>query len=59
MALSLEEIHKNIKFMDRSIEIKSITRLKFRDKNNNNELRASSLIKIDFLSNLLPKFISI
>jgi len=36
LALSPEEIHKGIKFMDRPIEIKSITRLKFRDKNNNN-----------------------
>jgi len=34
-------------------------RLKFRDKNNNNELRDSSSIKINFLSNLFPKFISI
>jgi len=59
LALSLKEIHKGIKFMDRSIEIKSILRLKFRDKNNNNELKDSSTIKIEFLSNLLPKFISI
>jgi len=43
-ALSLEDIHKGIKFMDRSVEIRSIIRLKFRDKNNNNELRDSSSI---------------
>jgi len=59
LALSLEEIHKRIKFRNKPIKIKSITRLKFRDKNNNNELKDSSSIKIEFLSNLLPEFISI
>jgi len=34
-------------------------RLKFRDKYNNNELRDSSSIKIDFISNLLPEYVSI
>jgi len=58
LSLSLEEIHKGIKFMDRPIEIKFISRLKFRDKNNNNELRDSSSVKIEFLSNFL-EFISI
>jgi len=58
MALSLEEIHKGIKFMDRPVEIGFITRLKFRDKNNNNELRDFSSIKIDFISNFFPEFIS-
>jgi len=58
LSLSLEEIHKGIKFMDRPIEIKSISRLKFRGKNNN-ELRDSFSVKIEFLSNFLPEFISI
>jgi len=43
---------------DRPIDIKSITRLKFKDKNNNNELKDTS-IKIKFVSNLLPEYISI
>jgi len=41
------------------MEIKSITSLKYRDKNNNNKLRDSSAIKIEFVSNLLLEFISI
>jgi len=32
LALFLEEIHKDIKFMDRPIDIKSISKLKFKDK---------------------------
>jgi len=59
LALSPDEIHKGIKFMDRPIEIKSITRLKFKDKNNNNKLKDSSSVKVEFLSNLFPEFISI
>jgi len=59
LALSVEEILRGIKFMDRPIKIKSITRLKYRDKNNNNKLKDSSSINIEFLSNLLPEFISI
>jgi len=57
--LSIDDINKGLKFMDRPIAIKSITRLKYRDKNYNNELRDSTSIKIEFLSNLLPEFISI
>jgi len=57
--LSIEEIYKGIKFMERPLEIKSITKLKYRDKNYNNELRDSSSIKIEFFSNLLLEFISI
>jgi len=45
--------------MDRPLGIKSITRLKYRDKNNNNELKDSSTIRIEFISNFLPEFISI
>jgi len=57
--LSIDEIHKGIKFMDRPIAIKSITKLKYRDRNYNNELRDSFSIRIEFLSNFLPEFISI
>jgi len=46
--------------LERPIEIRSITRLKFRDRNNNNELRDSLSIKIEFLSsNFFPEFILI
>jgi len=45
--------------LDRSVEIRSIERLKFRDKNKDNELRVSSSIKMEFVSSLLPEFISI
>jgi len=44
--------------MDRQLEIKSIIRLKYRDKNNN-KLKDSSTVRIEFVSNLLPEFISI
>jgi len=57
--LSIDDIYKGIKFMDRPIAIKSITRLKYRDRNFNNELRDSASIKIEFLCNLLPEFILI
>jgi len=35
------------------LEIKSIERLKFRDVRNNKELKDSSTVKIDFVSNFL------
>jgi len=57
--LSSEEIIQGLKWKDKPLEIKSIERLKFRDVRNNNELKNSSTIKIDFVSNLLPEFISI
>jgi len=57
--LSNEEIIQGLKWRDRPLEIKSIERLKFRDTRNNNELKNSSTIKIDFVSNLLPEYISI
>jgi len=57
--LSNEEIIQRLKWKDRPLEIKSIERLKFRDVRNNNELKNSSTIKIDFVSNLLPEYISI
>jgi len=59
VSLSVEEIYQGIKWRDRPIKIKSITRIKFRDRNNNNELRDSSSVKIEFLSNFLPEYISI
>jgi len=43
--------------MERPLKIKSITRLKYRDRNYNNKLKDFS-IKIEFLSNFLPEFIS-
>jgi len=58
-SLSLEETVQGIKWKDRSMEIRSIERLKYRDIRNNNELRESNTVKIDFVSNLLPEFISI
>jgi len=39
ISLSIEEIFQRIKWMDRPLKIKSITRLKFRDRNNNNDLK--------------------
>jgi len=57
--LSSEEIIQGLKWRDRPLEIKSIERLKFRDVRNNNEPVNFSTIKIDFVSNLLPEFISI
>jgi len=58
-SLSVEEIFQGLKWMDRPLEIRSIERLKYRDIRNNNELKISSSVKIDFVSNLLPEFISI
>jgi len=58
-SLSVEEIFQGLKWLDRPLEIRSIERLKFRDKNNDNELRISSSVKIEFVSNFLPEFISI
>jgi len=58
-SLSYDEISQGIKWKDRPIVIRSIERLKYRDSRNNNELRDSSTVKIDFVSNLLPEFISI
>jgi len=54
-SLSVEEILQGIKFFGQNIHIKSITRLKFRDRNNNNQLTDSSTIKIEFMSDLLPE----
>jgi len=48
VSLSVEEIYQEVKWRDRPIEIKSITRMKFRDRNNNNELRDSSLSRLNF-----------
>jgi len=55
--LSIDEILQGIKWRDRPLEIKSIERLKYRDVRNNNELKTSSSIKIEFVSNLLPEYI--
>jgi len=58
-SLSIDEILQVLKWRDRPMEVRSIERLKFRDMRNNNELKESNSIKIDFVSNLLPEFISI
>jgi len=57
--LTIEEIVQCIKWRDRPMEIRSIERMKYRDFRNNNELRESNSVKINFVSNLLPEFISI
>jgi len=57
--LTVEEIFQGLKWLDRPVEIRSIERLKFKDKNKDNELRVSSSIKMEFVSSLLPEFISI
>jgi len=56
MSLNENEIRQRIKFLG-DIKIKSITRLKFRDKISK-ELRNSSTVK-EFAANLLPEYISI
>jgi len=58
-SLSKEEIMQGIKWRDRPMEIRAIERLKYRDSRNNNELRESNSVKIDFVTNLLPEYISI
>jgi len=57
--LSSEEILQGIKLRDKPMEIKFEERLKFRDKENNNELKESTTVKIEFVSNLLPEYITI
>jgi|GEM_PF-3730276 len=58
-SLSSEKILQGIKWRDKPMEIKSIERLKYRDTRNNGELRDSTSVKIDFVSNLLPEYITI
>jgi len=41
---------QGIKWRDRPLEIKSIERLKYRDIRNNNELKISNSVKIEFVS---------
>jgi len=59
LSLSYDEILRGIKWKGRPLEIKSIERLKYRDIRNNNEVKLSSSVKIEFISNLLPEFITI
>jgi len=40
-----DEIHKGLKFIDRLVDIKSITRLKFRDKYNNELRRGGGILR--------------
>jgi len=58
-SLSVDEILQGIKWRDRPMEIKSVERLSYRDSRNNNELKISSSIKIEFVSNLLPEYVNI
>jgi len=58
MTLSEEEIHQGIVFPDNNIEIRFISRLKYWDRNTM-ELKSSSTIKVEFVSNLLPEFMNI
>jgi len=58
LSLSEEEIRQGIGFPDNSIEIRFISRLKYRDRNTM-ELKNSSMIKVEFVSNLPPEFMNI
>jgi len=58
VALNEEEIRQGIKFFEDNIEIRSITRLKFRDRSTM-ELKDSQMVKIKFVSNLLPEYLNI
>jgi len=58
MSLNEEEIRQDIIFSDNNMEIRSISRLKYRDKNTM-ELKSSLTIKVEFVSNLLPEFMYI
>jgi len=53
-SLSVDEVLQGIKWRDRPLEIKSVERLRYRDVRNNNELKISTSVKIEFVSNLLP-----
>jgi len=58
IALSEDEIRQGVKFLDDNLEIRNITRLKYRDRTTM-ELRDSQSVKFEFASNLLPEFLSI
>jgi len=58
LSLNESEIRQGIKFQNRNIEIRSLSRLKYRDRDII-ELRDSATIKIEFTSNLLPEYLNI
>jgi len=58
ISLSEDEIRQGIVFSDNNIEIRSLSRLKYRDKSTM-ELKDSSMIKIEFASNLLSEFLNV
>jgi len=58
LSLSEDEIRQGIRFFEDNLEIRSVTRLKFRDRTNI-ELKNFSTVKIEFASNLLPEYLSI
>jgi len=58
LSLSDNEIRQGIKFPDGNIGVRSLSRLKYRDREIM-ELRDSSSVKIEFASNLLPEYLYI
>jgi len=58
LSLNESEIRRGIRFPEGNIEIRSLFRLKHRDKSTL-ELKDSSSVKIEFASNLLPEYLSI
>jgi len=58
VTLNEEGIRQGIKFHEEILEIRSITRLKFRDRSTM-ELKDLQSVKIEFASNLLPESLSI
>jgi len=58
LSLNDNEIRQGIKFLDANIEIRSLSRLKYRDRETM-ELKDSTSVKIEFASNLLPKYLYI
>jgi len=55
---SESEIRQGIRFPEGNLEIRSLSRFKYRDKYTM-ELKNSSTVKIEFASNLLPEYLSI
>jgi len=57
-SLNESEICRGIRFPEGNIEIRTLFRLKYRDKSTL-ELKDSSSVRIEFASNLLPEYLSI
>jgi len=58
LSLTENEIRQSIKFPDGNIEVRSLSRLKLRDRETM-ELRDSSSVKIEFVLYLLPEYLNI